>query len=175
MRERKSSGLQKNMWRLRIKLPLLVALACSAFAQTPQVESNDVKRVGGHIACQCGSCKETVNCPMSMSGCGFCAPAKAKIRKMQNAGMSDQSIIDSYVKEYGPGIYRGDPSSFYWIVPYSVLLLGVAAIFWFVRRYYHGAAHRPALATAVAAGSPPVDDNYARYRDTIEKDLAKLD
>ncbi len=171
MRARKWSGSPRNKWRWRIKLLLLIALALSALAQTPQVESSDVKRVGGHIACQCGSCKETVNCPMSMSGCGFCAPAKAKILKMQKSGMSDQSIIDSYVKEYGPGIYRGDPSSFYWIVPYSALLLGVAAIFWFVRRYYHHAA--PAV--PVAAGNAPVDENYARYRDTIEKDLAKLD
>lgn len=160
---------------MRTRLLLSLALAFGALAQTPQVESNDVKRVGGHIACQCGSCKETVNCPMSMSGCGFCAPAKAKILKMQKSGMSDQSIIDTYVKQYGPAIYRGDPSSFYWIIPYSVLLLGIVAIFWFVRRYYHGAAHRPALATPVAAGNAPVDDNYARYRDTIEKDLAKLD
>ena len=172
MRGRKYSGSPRKKWRWRIKLLLLIALASSsAFAQTPQVESSDVKRVGGHIACQCGSCKETVNCPMSMSGCGFCAPAKAKILKMQKAGMSDQSIIDTYIKEYGPGIYRGDPSSFYWIVPYSALLLGVAAIFWFVRRYYH----RPALAAPVAARNPAGDENYARYRDTIEKDLAKLE
>ncbi|MGI8988220.1 MAG: cytochrome c-type biogenesis protein CcmH [Bryobacteraceae bacterium] len=146
---------------------LLLAMGLSCLAQTPGIESNEVKRVGAHIACQCGSCKETVNCPMSMSGCGFCSPAKARIHKMQQAGMSDQSIIDTYIKQYGPGIYRGNPSSFYWIVPYSVLALGVLAIFWFVRRYYY---HRP----QVAEVSPP-DESYSRYRDTIEKDLAKLE
>lgn len=167
MREPKLWESRKSRWLLRtdtVAQALLLLFAATLFAQTPGIESPDVKRVGAHIACQCGACKETVNCPMSMSGCGFCAPAKAKIHKMQQAGISDQSIIDTYIKQYGPGIYRGNPNSFYWIVPYGVLLLGVLAIFWFVRRYYY----RPAVAL-------PVDESFNRYRDTIEKDFAKLE
>ena len=70
---------------LRLKTSFLVAAALAAlrFAQTPQIESDDVDRVGAHIACQCGGCKESVSCPMSKRGCGFCAPAKASIYKMQ--------------------------------------------------------------------------------------------
>ena len=101
-----------------------------------------------------------------MSGCGFCTPAKAKIFKMQKAGMSDKAIIDTFVKEYGPDSYRGDPSSFYWIVPYAALVLGALAMLWFVRRYHHP---RPAPV------SGPEDEGLSRYRDAIEKDMAKLD
>lgn len=144
----------------------IILLSFSAFAQTPQIESQDVRRVASHIACRCGACKDTVSCPMSMSGCGFCTPAKARIFKMQKAGMTDKAIIDTFVKEYGPDSYRGDPSSFYWIVPYAVLALGALAMFWFVRRYYH-----PHPVTAAG----PEDEGLSRYRDAIEKDMAKLE
>jgi cytochrome c-type biogenesis protein CcmH/NrfF len=86
---------------------------------------------------------------------------------MQKAGMTDKAIIDTFVKEYGPDSYRGDPSSFYWIVPYAVLALGALAMFWFVRRYYH--PPRPVTA------SGPEDEGLSRYRDAIEKDMAKLE
>lgn len=112
---------------------LAVLLAVAAFAQTPQIESDDVNRVGSHIACQCG-CKESVSCPMSRRGCSFCVPAKARIYKMQQAGTSDAAIIDVYKKEYGDKIYLGDPSMFYWAVPALATILGLLAVYWFICR-----------------------------------------
>jgi hypothetical protein len=41
-------------------------------------------------------------------------------------------------------------------------------VFWFVRRYYR----KPAAAAAPAVVDDP---EYARYREQIEKDLARLD
>jgi cytochrome c-type biogenesis protein CcmH/NrfF len=150
----------------------LIALivSCSAFADTPQIDSEAVRRVARHIACQCGACKDTAVCPMSMQGCGFCVPAKNKIARMQQAGFSDQAIIDQFKKQYGPDIYRSGPSSFFWLVPYGSLALGAGAILWFVLRY------AKAPVQAVAGGAPMVDDpNYSRYRDTIERDMGRFD
>jgi cytochrome c-type biogenesis protein CcmH/NrfF len=142
----------------------------AAFADTPQIDSEAVRRVARHIACQCGACKDTAVCPMSMQGCGFCVPTKNKIARMQQAGFSDQAIIDSFVKQYGTDIYRAGPSSFFWLVPYGSLVLGAGAILWFVIRY----AKSPA--PAVAGGAPMVDDpEYARYKDTIERDMGRFD
>lgn len=135
---------------------------------TSQVDSEGVHRVGAHIGCTCG-CKETVICPMSLQGCGFCVPAKAKIARMQQAGFSDQAIIDSFIKEYGPDIYRSGPTSYFWLVPYSAFLIGVAAIFWFIRRYYRSAAP---VGSARAAGE---DANLAKYREAIEKESGRLE
>ena len=88
--------------------------------------SDAVKRVGRHISCQCGSCSDDVNCMMSSGQCGFCKPARTKIWKMQQAGMSDQGIADEFIKEYGAKIYRADPNAFGWVVPYGTLALGSA-------------------------------------------------
>jgi cytochrome c-type biogenesis protein CcmH/NrfF len=157
----------------KLSLVAAVLAACAVPGQVRadalQIDSEAVRRVASHIACQCRACKETAVCPMSMQGCGFCVPTKAKIVKMQKAGFSDQAIIDSFVKEYGPDIYRAGPGSLFWMVPYGALLLGAGAIFWFVMRYYKGGAALP------AGPAIPDDPSYARYREAIEKESARLD
>jgi cytochrome c-type biogenesis protein CcmH/NrfF len=167
-------SLSKLKWNSQAKvcaafLLVVCGLPGFAFADALQIDSESVRRVASHIACQCKACKETAVCPMSMQGCGFCVPAKAKIVKMQQAGFSDQAIIDAFMKEYGADIYRAGPSSYFWLVPYGALVLGAGAILWFVTRYYKGG---PATALGPAI---PDDPSYARYREAIEKEAARLD
>jgi cytochrome c-type biogenesis protein CcmH/NrfF len=163
--------------RLRIffSLVLIAASAVSIWAQTEaQIESDEVKRVGTHITCQCGSCTENLNCMMSAGQCHFCKPARTQIYKMQTAGMSDNQIVQAFVKEYGEKIFRHDPNSYFWMVPYISLGVGVIAILFILRRVI--GRHSP-LKPAVAGGATPTDDDptLARYRDAIEKDTDKLD
>jgi len=143
---------------------LLLLLASVGIGQTPQIESSDVERVGAHIACQCGGCKESVSCPMAKRGCGFCVPAKAKIYKMQAAGLSDSAIIDTYKKEFGDKVYLADPSSFFWLTPTLVIVLGVFGIFSFVRRNQRGA-----LVAAPVGHDPALD----KYQDEIDREMNK--
>ena len=142
-------------------------LAVAALAQTPQIESDDVNRVASHIACQCGGCKDSVSCPMSKRGCHFCVPAKAKIFKMQQAGMSDAAIIDVYKKEFGDKIYLADPSMFYWAVPAFAIVLGLLSIYWFIRRFTKTQVAQPA--------SLPVDPTLARFQAQIDRETEHLD
>jgi cytochrome c-type biogenesis protein CcmH/NrfF len=144
------------------------------YAQTEaQIESDEVKRVGTQISCQCGACNENVNCMMSAGQCHFCKPARTKIYGMQSAGMSDSQIVASFVQEYGDKIFRHGPNSFFWLVPYISLGFGAIAIVFILRRIR---GHHPPLKPA-AAGGPALDDDptLARYRDAIEKDTDKLD
>jgi len=145
---------------------LALLLAIAALAQTAsQKPSVDVLRVGHRLACQCG-CKDTV-ATCAMLECHFAKPAKERIAKLQAAGTSDQAIIDQFIAEYSPGIYRGAPKSFGWIVTYATLGLGLVVLWLFIRRY-----RKPKPVTELG----PVDDpELARYSDQIEKDLAKLD
>src|SRR5436305_14326765 len=101
----------------------LVALAGILVAQSPlpQPESESVRRVASHLACRCGSCKDTVSCPMSLQGCGFCNPAKKRIAAMQAAGKSDNSIIAAFTQELGPDEYRAGPNQAFLPVPYALL------------------------------------------------------
>ena len=88
---------------------------------------------------------------------------------MQAAGMSDQAIIDSFIAEYGPGIYRAEPNAFGWIIPYVTALLGMVIVWRLLKGYLRA---RPVAETGVMDMDDPA---LAKYRQQIEKDLANLD
>ncbi|MBI1787997.1 MAG: hypothetical protein HYR60_10670 [Acidobacteria bacterium] len=151
-----------SRWKHSILLAAVVALA---WGQMPSERGEAVTRVGMHLACQCGHCGDTVSgCKMQL--CGSSAPARERIAKLQEAGMADRVILDTFLKEWGRGAYREMPSSWSWITPYLGLTAGLAFIVWFVRRSYR----RPA-----AARAPAADPQLARYSEQIEKELQDLD
>jgi len=159
------------MWKFRDNLLLLALLAAGGLTlladTAAEKPSLDVRRVGTHIACQCG-CKDSV-ATCGMLECSFSKPAKEKIAKLQAAGLSDKAIIDQFVAEFGPGVYLGDPSAVGWLVPYLLIVPGLALIWWFVRRYRKP---RPIPEIGPAADD---DSELAKYREQIEKDLAHLE
>ena len=162
-----AAGFQPANASVALALFFFFAAAPLLFAETAaEKPSVDVRRVGAHIGCQCG-CKDTV-ATCAMLECSFSKPAKEKIAKLQAAGEPDKTIIDQFVAEFGPAVYRGNPSAYGWLVPYLLIAPGLALIWWFVRRY-----RKP---RAIAELGPPPDDaELAKYREQIEKDLAHLE
>jgi hypothetical protein len=150
-------------------MALLAGLALAQDPDIPQIGSADVLRIGAHIACQCGSCKDTVACPMALQGCGFCNPARVRIAKMLAAGMNDKAILAVFTKEYGPAIYRADPNSWFWVIPYGALGLGLLAIFFFLWHSYH-----PKNAPAKPSAAPEIAVD-PRYLAAAEKETSSLD
>ena len=157
------------MRKFRSSLLVLVvavfAVATATANTAAEKPSVDVRRVGSHLACKCG-CNDTV-ATCAMLECSFSKPAKERIAKLQAAGWTDQAIIDQFIADYGPSIYRGDPSAFGWVVPYLLLAPGLALIWWFIRRY-----RKP---RALPEIGPADDPALAKYNEQIEKDLAHLD
>src|SRR5690242_13936728 len=147
---------------------LVVLMAAAALAQTASEKpSVDVRRVGARLACQCG-CKDSV-ATCSMLECHFSKPAKERIAQMQSVGMSDQQIVQAFMRDYGAGIYLAPPNAFGWIVPYAAVGLGLVVIWMFIKRY-----RQPKPLTEV--GSIEIDDpELAKYKDQIERDLANLE
>jgi len=166
-------GQPSVLGRLPFALALLAAvLAVAALAQTAaEKPSVDVRRVGARLACQCG-CKDSV-ATCSMLECSFSKPAKERIAQMQAVGMSDEQIIQAFVRDYGPGIYLATPNAWGWIVPYAAVGLGLVMIWLFMKRY-----RKPQALEEIGAGpeGAPIDDPaLEKYKDQIEKDLAKLE
>jgi len=155
------------MRRFRSSL-LAAVVAVAALAQTASEKpSVDVRRVGARLACQCG-CKDSV-ATCSMLECHFSKPAKEKIAQMQSVGMSDDQIIQSFVREYGAGIYLAPPNAFGWIVPYASVGVGLVIIWMFIKKY-----RKPKPLADL--GPMEIDDpELAKYKDQIEKDLANLE
>ncbi len=158
--------------RRSVAVALLAVAALAQDGDVAQIGSADVLRVGAHIACQCGSCKDTVACPMALQGCGFCNPARVKIAKMQMAGMKDSQIIEVFKKEYGAGIYRADPNSFFWVIPYGALALGLLAIFFFIRQSFRPKVTPATPSSGIQTPDEPIDP---RYLAAAEKETSSLD
>jgi cytochrome c-type biogenesis protein CcmH/NrfF len=153
----------------RLKSSLLVILiAAAALAQTASEKpSLDVRRVGARLACQCGCTDSVATC--SMLECHFSKPAKEKIAQMLAAGSSDEAIVQSFIRENGPGIYLAPPNALGWIVPYAAVCAGMLVIWVFIKRY-----RKPKPLPEI--GEIEINDPaLAKYKDQIEKDLANLD
>jgi cytochrome c-type biogenesis protein CcmH len=147
---------------------LLLTVAVAALAQTASEKPNaNVVRVGLRLRCQCGCGDSVATC--EMLDCSFSKPAKERIAQMQAVGMSDDQIIQAFVRDYGQGVYLAPPSPFGWIVPYASVGLGLVVIWLFLRKY-----RKPAPAAEI--GSIEIDDpELAKYKDQIEKDLERLE
>ncbi len=79
--------------------------------------------------------------------------------------MSDASIIAVYKKEFGEKIYLSDPTMFYWFVPAFATLLGLAAVYWFIRRFTSNPQRQFA---------DPIDSTLARFQEEIDRETARL-
>ena len=155
-------------WHLAAALVAILACALFAWSQTAaEKPSVDVRRVGTRLACQCG-CKDSV-ATCNMLECGFSKPAKERIARMQAIGMSDEQIIQAFIRDYGPGIYLAPPSAYGWVIPYASVGVGLLLIWLFIRKY------RKPKALAEIGPMELDDPALEKYKDQIEKDLASLE
>ncbi len=146
----------------------LLILVAAAIAQTASEKpSDDVRRVGARLQCQCG-CKDSLS-TCSMLECSFSKPSKERIARMQAAGFSDAQIIQAFVRDNGQGIYLSPPSALGWIVPYVSLGFGLVVIWGFVKKY------RKPKPLAELGSAQADDPALEQYKEQIEEDLKKLD
>ncbi len=157
------------MSRLRANLLLLAAVAVGLGQTGTPLANPEVRRLGEGLRCMCGCSYTITSC--NMLNCHWVEPARRKLAAMVDKGMSDAAIYEEFVRENGRVILTKPPSDGFnavgWVMPYAALAAGLAAIAWFLKRLM-----RP------AAIGPPVDidsEEYARYRERIEKDLSGLD
>ena len=140
----------------------------AALAQTASEKpSVDTRRVGARLQCQCGGCKDAVS-TCSMLECHFSKPAKERIAQMQSVGMSDEQIVQAFIRDYGMAVYLAEPNAWGWVVPYASVGVGLVILLLFLRKY------KPKPMTDL--GTIEADDpELKKYQEQIEKDTANLD
>lgn len=155
-------------WRSSLLL-LTIAAVCLPQTSTDLV-TPEIRRVGDKLACKCGSCNNTV-ATCQMLQCHYSHPARQKIGEMQKAGAGDRQIVDSFVKESGIVALAEPPREGFsllgWVMPFVAIALGLFAVWGFMKRN-----RRKPAADEVPEMDPAV---LERYRERIDKDLAKLD
>lgn len=166
--------MPNNRPSLRSRILTVALLTVSLALGSVPLQNPKVRAIGELITCQCG-CKYSVS-SCNMQQCHFADPAREKLLKMVESGMSEADILAAFEREYGKQVLRKPPTEgFYllsWIMPYITLGAGLAFVGWFIQRYFR---RRPAAdggpSAAIEADSP----DLAKYRGQIEKDLADLD
>lgn len=149
-------------WKTSLLIVLMIAAAAAQTAT--ETESPEVNRVARKLKCNCG-CNQDMACLMP-PGCPVCKTNKTKIFKMQQSGMTDQQILDQYVKENGKDVLVVPAGVGGTAGPYIALVIGLGLVLFTIRRYMKP---KPAAATA---GGPEIDPaTLAR----IEKETAELD
>lgn len=126
--------------RLRRYAPKFTALAFLAFTVAIAQDLTNyltpsVARVGAHLACRCGGCKESVGqCPMLR--CDSADPMRRRIYDMQSRGLNDKEIIGTIVREQGAiALYGQQPLAWIaWAMPPIALLAGFGLYSFYVRR-----------------------------------------
>ena len=152
------------MRKLRASILVAVMVAAAAAQTATEMDSEPVNRVAKKLHCSCG-CNQDMACVMP-PGCPMCKENKAKIFKMQQSGMNDAQILDTYVKEKGSDVLIIPPGIGGIIAPYIALALGLVLVGWTIRRYM-----KPRGEMATAGGLALDAAMLAR----IEKETNNLD
>ena len=153
----------------KFKAIVLVAFAAMAcVAQTAsEYETPQINGIAKKLNCNCG-CHLDMACVMPPSGvCPVCKENKIRMANMLKSGMSEQQILDTYVKEQGQAVLVVPPGFMGFTGPYIALALGGLALFFVIRRLK--------TITPAPVVAPASDAQLAKYQAQIDKDLDKLD
>ena len=159
------------MQKFRSSLLLLVLAAVCLPETATQLVTPAIRRVGDKLACKCGVCNNTV-ATCQMLECHYSLPARQKIAALQEKGQSDETIIDSFVKESGISALSAPPVEGFNILGYLMPIFGIVAGLGAIYLFVKSSKRKGAL----AAVAPELDSGMlARYQDRIDKDMAKLE
>ena len=150
---------------------LLFVLAAVCLPQTAtQLVTPEIRRVGDKLACKCGVCNNTV-ATCQMLECHYSLPARQKIATLQQQGQPDDTILASFVKESGISALSSPPAEGFnllgYLMPIIGIVAGLGAILLFLKK---------SKQNRIPATVPPLDNELlARYKERIDKDMAKLE
>lgn len=155
------------MRRLRASIFAAALIGAPLFAQSAEdLESPAVNRVAEKLLCPCG-CKMNMTCRMDPYQCQTCWGNKKKILSMQQAGLSDNAILDQFKKDMGEDVVAVHPGVLGSISFYTAAAVGLILVVFVIRKYA-----RPA---PVAVAGVAEDEVLDKYHDQIEKEVEKLE
>jgi cytochrome c-type biogenesis protein CcmH len=114
------------------------------------------EKVGHELMCTCGCQQVLLEC--NHVGCQVSDKMRAQVAAAIQSGSSDESILQSFVDQFGPTVLAAPTKSGFdriaWITPWLIFALGLFAAVVFVRKWQ--GRHRPAAASV----PPQIVDHY---------------
>jgi cytochrome c-type biogenesis protein CcmH/NrfF len=124
-------------------------------------QSERTREVGKKVRCMCGGCNDSASTCYHVGGefSGPCGQAKAELKTIDDKVLkddSDDSILQSFVQQYGSAVYVEPPkrglSLVAWMLPSIYLVVGTLVVIFVISRWR--ARVHEGLTPAGAGGSP---------------------
>jgi cytochrome c-type biogenesis protein CcmH/NrfF len=143
------------MFRRIIRLASVVVVSVALIGASGT--STRFEKVGHKLMCTCGCAQVLLEC--NHVGCPNSAGMIAELHTQVDAGASDADIFENFAAKYGPialaAPVRGGFDDVAWIVPFAILILGLAGVVFLLRlwrrRHEQLAAALPPLPLPTAA------------------------
>lgn len=155
--------------QLRMIRALQVSLVVAAIFITMGATDSNTRfdRLGHQLMCQCGCSQVLLEC--NHVGCTTSEKMRGEMTAMINGGGSDKDVLQKFVEKYGPVVLSAPTKTGFnrvaWIMPYLVLVLGMAVAIVVIRTWK---LRRP---LAPATTVPPVDASALKdYRDRVHQE-----
>jgi cytochrome c-type biogenesis protein CcmH/NrfF len=161
--------------RSLLKASLLVAL-CALFGLAQNVTTgdehyNEYVAVGAKLKCQCGCSYTIAHC--NMLNCHYREMVRPEIMTAVTAGLPTDEIVEKMVAMFGSELRTSPRSEGFgrvgWAMPFVALVLGLILAPVVIARWKK---QQPVVAAAAARVS---EKDLARFRETIERDLSRLE
>lgn len=129
----------KARLQLRIIRVLQVSLVVAAiFITIGATDSNTrFERLGHQLMCQCGCSQVLLEC--NHVGCTTSEKMRGEMTAMISGGGPDNGILQKFVEKYGPVVLAAPTKTGFnrvaWIMPYLVLVLGMAVAIIVIRTW----------------------------------------
>jgi cytochrome c-type biogenesis protein CcmH len=153
--------------QLARRFATMMLASCGAFLLLTSVaiaqQSERTREVGKKVRCMCGGCNDSASTCYHVGGefSGPCGQAKAELKTIDDKvlkGDSDDSILQSFVQQYGTEVYVEPPkrglSLVAWMLPSIYLVLGTVVVIFVISRW-RSRVHHGLTPAAAGGGSHP--------------------
>ena len=127
-------------------------------------------RLGHQLMCTCGCGEILLEC--NHVGCPVSGPMITELHNQLATTLPNKGVLDWFSDKYGPIVLaapvRGGFDNVAWIMPFAVLALGFAAVFYFARLWKERHAATVLPQPGATRGFPDVHNS--EMRDRIRRD-----
>jgi cytochrome c-type biogenesis protein CcmH/NrfF len=154
--------------KARLERGLQLSLLC-LFVMTFLGADQDARfqTLGHKLMCMCSCNQVLLEC--NHVGCPLSDGMRHELAAAIDRGDSDDLVLQAFVQKYGPTVLLAPPATGFsrtaWIMPYIVLVLGIATVVLIVRAW----RNRPSLPVENAV-SPVRGAELDRFREQARKD-----
>lgn len=138
-----------------------------AFSYAASVTVDDIAQ---KLSCYCGTCPHLV---VSDCGCSTADQIKADVKKMIQAGMTEDQILNAYVAQHGQTVLAAPPARGFnltaWLIPFAGFLVGATALAVYLKRQRKDDDDPQNANGKMSRKTPEEYDEY--YREQLKKEL----